>query len=109
MAPAPGINWNGDADDWFSNALQFGWIEKTAPHDAQVGAMILWRNANNEVSVGIVRQVTADHIVYEIPNENGTFVQVSIGFDTLANQFHLIGYIYPVKVDESKQSRLIIK
>jgi hypothetical protein len=108
-APASGLNWNGDAADWFSNALQFSWIEKTAPQDAQVGAMILWRNDNKEVSVGIVRQVFADHIVYAIPNAKGAFVQSSLDFDTLANQFQLIGYIYPAKVDESEQSRLIIK
>lgn len=109
LAPAPGINWNGDADDWFSNAAQFGWIEKTAPQDSRVGAIIIWKNTNQEVSIGIVCQVTADHIVYALPNKDGTFVQSSIDFDTLANQFHLIDYIYPVKVDENKQARLILK
>ncbi|MBU2700316.1 hypothetical protein Ga0466249_001408 [Sporomusaceae bacterium BoRhaA] len=109
LAPAPGMNWNGDADDWFSNAAQFDWIEKTAPQDARVGAIILWENDNREISVGIVRQVTADHIVYELTNKDGVFIQSSIDFDTLANQFHLIGYIYPVKVDENKQARLILK
>jgi hypothetical protein len=109
MAPGTGMNWNGDADEWFSNAAQFNWIEKTAPKDAQVGAMILWKNATQEVSVGIVRQVTADHIVYEVPDEKGTFIQSSIDFDTLANPFHLIGYIYPAKVDRSKQARLVLK
>lgn len=108
-APVPGMNWNGDAEDWFSNAAQFEWIEKTAPRDAQAGAIILWKNVNQEVSVGIVCEVTADHIVYEIPNKDGTFVKSSIDFDTLVNQFHLIGYIYPTKVDRSKQTRLILK
>jgi hypothetical protein len=109
LASAPGMNWNGDADDWFSNAAQFGWLEKTAPQDASVGAIILWKDASQKISVGIVRQVTADHIVYELPNIDGTFVQSSIDFDTFTNQFHLIGYIYPVKVDENKQARLILK
>lgn len=108
IAPAPGMNWNGDADDWFSNAAQFGWVEKTAPQAAQVGALIIWKNVNQEVSVGIVRQVAADHIIYELPNKDGTFIQSSMDFTTLANQFHLIGYIYPKKVDRSKQVRLIL-
>ncbi|MDF2566513.1 MAG: hypothetical protein K0Q53_2917 [Massilibacillus sp.] len=108
-APAPGMNWDGDAEDWFSNAAQFEWVEKTAPKDAQAGAMILWNNANQEVSVGIVCEVATDHIVYKTPDKNGTFVQSSIDFDTLANHFHLIGYIYPTKVDRSKQTRLILK
>jgi hypothetical protein len=109
LTPAPGMNWNGDADDWFSNAAQFDWIEKTAPQDASIGAIILWKDANQEVLAGIVCQVTADHIVYELPNKDGVFMQSSVNFDTLANQFHLIGYIYPVKVDENKQARLILK
>lgn len=107
-APAPGMNWAGHAEDWFSNAAQFGWVEKTAPKDAQIGALILWENANKEVFVGIVRQVTANHIIYETPNNDGTFIQSSIDFSTPANQFHLIGYIYPVKVDRTKQTRLIL-
>ncbi|MBP2632274.1 MAG: hypothetical protein H6Q70_2902 [Firmicutes bacterium] len=107
-APALGMNWDGDAEDWFSNAAQFGWVEKTAPNDAQSGAMIIWENDKKEVSVGIVCQVAADHIVYKLPDKNGTFVQTSIDLDTLANQIHLIGYIYPVKVDRSKQNRLIL-
>lgn len=108
IAPAPGMNWDGDAEDWFSNAAQFDWVEKTAPQAAQVGALILWKNTNEEVSVGIVRHVTADHIIYETPNKDGTFVQSFIDFDKLANQVHLIGYIYPVKVDRNKQSQLIL-
>lgn len=108
VAPAPGMNWDGDAEDWFSNAAQFDWVEKTAPQAARVGALILWKSTNGEVSVGIVRHVTADHIIYEIPNKNGTFIQASMDFTALANQFHLIGYIYPKKVDRSKQVRLIL-
>lgn len=109
LAPSPGMNWDGNAVDWFSNAAQFGWIEKTAPQDAQVGAMVLWTTDTQEVSIGIVRQVAADHIVYEVPNKNGTFLQSSINFSAFTNQIHLIGYIYPAKVNENKQSRLIIK
>ncbi|MBP1683460.1 MAG: hypothetical protein H6Q27_1024 [Ignavibacteriaceae bacterium] len=108
IAPAPGMNWSGDADDWFSNAAQFDWVEKTAPQAAQAGALIVWKNSNQEVSVGIVRQVTADHIIYEALNKDGTLIQYSIDFSTLTNQLHLIGYIYPVKVNRSKQARLII-
>lgn len=108
IAPAPGMNWSGEADDWFSNAAQFDWVEKTAPQAAQVGALIVWKNANQEVSVGIIRQVAANHIIYEIPNKDGTLIQSSIDFSTLTNQLHLIGYIYPVKVNRSKQARLIL-
>ena len=107
-APAPGMNWNGDADDWFSNAAQFDWVEKTAPQAAQVGALILWKSSNQEVSVGIVHQVTTDYIIYETPNNDGTLIQSSIDFATLSNKFHLIGYIYPAKVDRAKQKRLIL-
>jgi hypothetical protein len=107
-APTPGMNWNGDADDWFSNAAQFGWVEKTAPQDAQVGALILWKNTNEEVSVGIVRQVATDHILYETSNKDGSLIQSSIDFTALSNQLHLIGYIYPAKVDRAKQKRLLL-
>lgn len=108
IAPAPGMNWSGDADDWFLNAAQFGWIEKTAPQEAQIGAIILWKNAKQEVSVGIIRQVTTDHIIYEALHKDGTPIQASLDFSTLFSQGDFIGYIYPQKVNRSKQDRLII-
>lgn len=64
IAPSPGVNWGGDANQWFINAGAKGW-ETTIKHDeVDYGAIVVLGN-----HVQIVREVRDDGIVVQGMNE----------------------------------------
>jgi surface antigen len=67
VAPAPGLDWNGDAGTWFDNAKAKGWVTNTDPRLAEVNALIVWKSVNGVGGgaghVGMVKQVLAGGII----------------------------------------------
>jgi len=66
-APAPGIDWRGDAGKWVVNARAKGWVTYTDPRKAEVNALIVWTNGEMG-HVGIVSQVLSTRIVVKEMN-----------------------------------------
>ncbi len=113
VAPNPGVNWNGNAGNWFDNAGKAGWITKTGAKEAKVGAIVVWTGGIYG-HVAIVRQVTTSGIIIEEMNYGpyrnkaeeasaitvnfSKFSPATLNFDNLnRNNGKLIfkGYIWP--------------
>jgi len=64
-APEPGINWNGNAGDWYFRAMDKGWLTSPFASAAEVGALIVWQDIRIENRmaysgfghVGVVRSI----------------------------------------------------
>ncbi len=50
-APAPGVNWTGDAGTWLNNAGAAGWATTTSRNGVGVGAIMVWTGQLGHVAV----------------------------------------------------------
>jgi surface antigen len=59
VAPAPHVNWRGNAGQWLANAAsaKAGWKTSTVSREAVVGAIVVWRHGRSG-HVAIVEQVS---------------------------------------------------
>jgi hypothetical protein len=122
----PGVNWRGNAADWYDNANKAGWITKTGAKEAKVGAIVVWTGGGgkNYGHVAIVREVTINGIKIEEMNYGtiinkdlaktvnfGKFTTAVLNFDNLnRNQGKLIfkGYIWPERIPDTTKPSISI-
>jgi hypothetical protein len=97
VAPAPGFNWHGTADQWLGNAYEKGWIVKTAPLSAVPGAIILGVDADQRIWAGIVRAVDKGNVTFDYAGAKGQLTRYTADAKELTDKFHLVGYIWPQK------------
>jgi len=80
IAPSPGFNWNISHLTWVDPAKWGGWVVKTDPKDAMVGAIVEWEVPSAPGGhVAIVRMVLTDKIIVEEQN-SGTQIVSSFLF-----------------------------
>jgi len=97
---APGVNWNGNAIDWYANAQAKGWTTTSNVGQPQIGAIVVWSGGNHgEGHVAVVEQMDSNGIMISEMNW--------VGFNALSNEtlswgqvsyryrFSFEGYIYP--------------
>lgn len=101
IAPAPGVNWHGNVNNWIKNAQKSGWIttDKT-PH---IGALLIRSNPINKyVKVGIVRNITNSAITVYSRRDNLYPFTEKIPINKLSEKdkdgYIVAGYIWPVKL-----------
>ena len=91
------MNWHGNAGKWLGNASAAGWKTSDRPHDAKVGAIIVWDDGGAG-HVAIVRAVSSSTIkISEMnwPIGNGVS-EKDLPIDQLnRNKYKFIGYIFP--------------
>jgi hypothetical protein len=102
FAPAPGINWSGQADEWLGGAFQNGWIVKTSPASAKTGAIIVGVNQPNVFWIGIVREVTSTSVIFDAFGSDKKLIQKTVDFEILSPS--LIGYIWPERQEDAAQA-----
>ncbi|MEN6567372.1 MAG: hypothetical protein ABFC57_13835 [Veillonellales bacterium] len=81
VAPAPGMDWEDDVPSiWLGGASEKGWVVKTSPESAIPGALILGFDKYYEkcyyIWVGIVREVSADKVVFETLDNKGKLFKI---------------------------------
>jgi len=98
-ARAPGVDWNGNAVDWYANAQATGWTTSADITQPQIGAVVVWSGGHGEGHVAIVEQADDNGIVISELNW--------VGFNELSNEmlswsqvqcrgsYIFGGYIYP--------------
>jgi len=64
-APSPGVNWRGNAQNWYTNASLAGWVVTNNPRDPRLsrGTIVVW-SGGNWGHVAIVWSVTRDNSGY---------------------------------------------
>lgn len=69
IAPAPGVNWHGNVNNWMKNAEINGWI--TTDNEPRIGALLIKSNPITKfVKVGIIREITTNTITIDSRKEN---------------------------------------
>jgi surface antigen len=99
VAPSPGVNWHGDAQDWYINASIQGWTATSEPREARVGSIIVWRG-NKYGHVAIIRQVSDTKITLDEMNwgdfiDRDNAITVHFGKVTSTGTLSFVGYILP--------------
>lgn len=101
VAQEPGVNWKGNVTKWIDNAQKAGWITKTDPHDAKIGALLIRTNpTNNKVKVDIIREIKNNEIVVDSRRSNLYPFTETLQMDDLKTDkegFNFNGYIWPVR------------
>jgi len=91
IAPDPGVDWRGDAWEWFENAR--GWAKSKQPMSAEKGAIIVWgeykdkgKKENVYGHVGIVENVDCNSNTITVSEMNwGKFYSVTTNTLSLHN------------------------
>lgn len=107
LAPAPGVNWDGQPEVWFGEALQRGWSVKTSPRSAKIGSIILGFDQSNNVWVGIVRDVNETGIRFDTLDQHNQQVQKTVDYESLVSEYKLIGYIWPEHMEKAKNKLIL--
>ncbi|MEN6567249.1 MAG: rhodanese-like domain-containing protein [Veillonellales bacterium] len=103
VAPGRGVDWDGAIPDiWLGSAFEKGWVVKTSPGSAIPGALILGLDQSQNGWAGIVREVCGDKIVFETMDK-GKVVCHQAAAATLKQDFNLIGYIWPMRLQDHVQ------
>lgn len=101
VAPEPGVNWKGKVSNWIDNSQKAGWITKTDPYDAKIGALVIRINpTNNQVKVDIVRDIKNNEIVVDSRKKDLYPYTQTLLIDKLKADregFNFIGYIWPLR------------
>jgi len=104
IAVKPGVNWKGNVEKWVDNAQAAGWITKTDPHDAKIGALVIRINPTiNQTKVDIVREIKGNLIVVDCRKGNLYPYTETLQMDDLKKDkqgFNFIGYIWPVREEK---------
>lgn len=103
IAPSPGANWRGHVNTWITNAKIAGWVTKTSPDEAAVGALIIRSNpTNNLVKVGIIREIQNNAIRIDARKSNLYPYTETLAIDELKKAdkdgYSFIGYILPTRL-----------
>ncbi len=106
-APEPGVNWGGNACDWFQNAADKGWEIRTAPTSAMVGAIAVWSEGAGRLGhVAFVTYVSPDKREIRVSEKNwvkATVTEKNFPNPAALNQrvakdgtpYRFLGYVYP--------------
>ncbi len=102
IAPAPGVNWQGNVKKWIKNAQATGWVTKTDPSEAKIGALVIRFNpTSNLIKAGIIRDIKNNMItVDERKNDLYPFTEVLLINDLKEidkDGYQFLGYILPVR------------
>lgn len=96
FAPAPGIDWDGNAELWFANAYEKGWAVKSSPWSAKVGSLVMGFDQRHNVWLGIVRAVDQNAKVITFATwDKGKSVLHTATAGALQKDYQFIGYIWP--------------
>ncbi|MDU2063634.1 MAG: hypothetical protein E6713_02240 [Sporomusaceae bacterium] len=101
-APAPGVDWSGDKEEWFLEAARQGWAEKTKASEGKQGAIILVKQQGQVMEVGVVCNADAKQVKYRFWSEADHLEKKQLQLDTMPAGM-TIAYIYPEKVDRQNQ------
>lgn len=120
FAPGNGIDWRGNGGQWLLAAQSKGWRTSTNPRDAQIGAVIVWRNTGRG-HVAIVDDVYEDGILisemnWRVSSEgvadggfnriNQSFIPFSENLDRGHNRrYYFAGFIFPEKMTSTEAAR----
>ena len=96
---APGVDWNGNAVDWYANAQAAGWTATPDVTQPQIGAIVVWSGGHGEGHVAIVEEADDNGIVISEMNWYGRSVlsntTLSWGEVQSRGSYYFEGYIYP--------------
>ncbi len=108
VAPEPGVNWGGNACDWFRGAADRGWEIHTAPASAVPGAIAVWADGMGNLGhVAFVTVVSPDKREIRIAEKNWAApgqvtpdlgLKIPDGLQRKSRQgapYRFLGYIYP--------------
>ena len=76
VASRPGVNWHGNAQNWYQNASDAGWTATRNSAEVIPGSIIVW-GGGGFGHVAIVREVTSSHIRISEMN-SGTLIHPGI-------------------------------
>jgi surface antigen len=100
VAPAPKLNWNGNAGVWAQKALAAGWRVSMNAFDVHAQSIIVW-NDGGYGHVGWIEQVRNGQILVSEMNWVGfgkvssTWLPVSNLTRGRSGQYRFVGYIFP--------------
>ncbi|WP_094605298.1 hypothetical protein SPSIL_003030 [Sporomusa silvacetica DSM 10669] len=98
IAPPPGMNWRGNAQEWVDKAEQAGWKVMRDPAQPAVGAILVRSNsATNIVWIGIIREVANGQIQVEFMGNKNTPEIDKMTFTELSKK-NFVGYILPERL-----------
>lgn len=105
IAPEPGVNWRGNIREWIKNAAAAGWITKTDPSDARIGALVIrYNSAKDWAKVGIVRDIKNNIISIDARKANLYPFSEKLQIDDLRitdkDGYTFIGYIWPERLQK---------
>lgn len=98
VAPAPGVNWNGNVGQWIVSANQNGWETGLNLKEARQGAIAIWKAVEkNMYRVAIVDEVKTDSIQVHGWKKNLRPYTMAIDFSEKPDPDGYVfeGYIYP--------------
>lgn len=112
VAPAPGVNWNGNARYWYDHAEAAGWVVGDDMHAPRRGALAVWSGGAGHVA--FIERVTVEGIEVSEMNWSQQMCWWSSRFRTAAwgrvayatltwdevrlRLWHpFVGYVYPVR------------
>ena len=100
VAPAPKVNWRGNANAWFDNARRAGWRVSSLSRDARANSIIVW-NDGGYGHVGWVERVANGQILIAEMNWTG-FGKTSTTWLPLSNlnrgrngKYRFVGFVFP--------------
>jgi surface antigen len=117
---APGVNWSGNAGDWYANAGRLGWAESSDVYSPVVGSIVVWGGGKIDPDTGrayghvaIVESISSNGITVGEANWDKSAEDYgsndidhdTLSFDKVKNRgvHNFIGYIYPYKGGSSDQ------
>lgn len=71
IAPEPGANWTGAAQDWYDHARARDWDGSTRVDAPMKGAIVVWRNGSASGHVAVVRD-------FQMSGDGRTVARISV-------------------------------
>lgn len=102
VAPAPKINWRGNAAQWFQNARNARWRVSANAYDARAQSIIVWSDGGYG-HVGWVERVQNGKILVSEMNwtgfgvVNSTWLPLSNLNRGRTSQYKFVGYVFPAQ------------
>ncbi len=96
---APGVDWNGDALDWYANAQVNGWTVTPDIGQPRIGAIVVWSGGHGEGHVAIVEAADDNGVFISEMNWEGRNIlsntTLSWGDLQYRGSYVFEGYVYP--------------
>ncbi len=96
---APGVDWNGDALEWYANAQANGWTVTPDIAQPRVGAIVVWSGGHGEGHVAVVEAADDSGVFISEMNWEGRNIlsntTLSWGELQYRGSYVFEGYVYP--------------